>query len=151
MSTLVIIWLAIFILSVVVEIISLGLTTIWFAAGALVALILAAVKLPLWIQVVAFLVVSVVLLIYTRPLAVKYFNKDRSLTNAEGLVGKNALVTEDIDNVLGKGQAIVDGQEWSARAADDSETIKKGDSVEIIAINGVKLIVKKATDYVEEV
>lgn len=80
------IWLIILVVCIVVELITMGLTTIWFAGGALIAAIAAALSLPLWLQILLFLAVSLVLLYLTRPVAVKYFNKDRVKTNAESLV-----------------------------------------------------------------
>ena len=83
------IWLIILVVCIVVELITMGLTTIWFAGGALIAAIAAALSLPLWLQILLFLAVSLVLLYLTRPVAVKYFNKDRVKTNAESLVHRD--------------------------------------------------------------
>lgn len=138
----VIFWLVILIAALIVEVLTMGLTTIWFAGGALIALIAAALGGPLWLQISVFLVVSIVLLIFTRPLAVKYFNKDRVRTNVESLVGKQAIVLSQIDNVQGIGQVSVSGQEWSARSYADNEKMERGAVVTIVAISGVKLICK---------
>ncbi|MBR4732451.1 MAG: NfeD family protein [Lachnospiraceae bacterium] len=135
-------WIVVLVVAVVVEIISLGLSSIWFAGGALVALIVAALNGPLWLQIVLFLVVSFLLLIFTRPIAVKYFNKDRIRTNAESIVGKQGIVITELNNLRGLGQVSVGGQEWSARSADDGHVIYEGSVVEIVAISGVKLICK---------
>lgn len=135
------VWLGIMIVAILIEIATMGLTTIWFAGGALVAVLAAAIHLPLPVQIIAFLVVSVLLLVFTRPVAVKYFNKDRVRTNAESLVGRQAIVTADIDNLQNCGQVTVNGQEWSARSMDDSG-IAAGTVVQVAAISGVKLIVK---------
>lgn len=138
-----IIWLLLFVVLIAIEIATLGLTTIWFAAGALAATIAAAFNAPVFIQITLFIFVSLVLLIFTRPVAVKYFNKDRIRTNAESLVGKQAIVISEIDNLQGIGQVTVGGQEWSARAAEDSSKIALGSVVEVQGIKGVKLIVKE--------
>ncbi len=135
-------WLIALVLSIVIEIATLGLTTIWFAGGALLAVIAAALGLPLVVQIVLFFAVSLLLLYFTRPVAVKYFNKDRVKTNAESLVGKQAIVISEIDNLQGIGQVTVPGMEWSARTAEDGMTIPVGSVVNIVAINGVKLIVE---------
>ena len=135
-------WLIVLVLSIVIEIATLGLTTIWFAGGALLAVIAAALGLPLVVQIVLFFAVSLLLLYFTRPVAVKYFNKDRVKTNAESLVGKQAIVISEIDNLQGIGQVTVAGMEWSARTAEDGMTIPVGNVVNIVAINGVKLIVE---------
>ena len=142
MNEMVIFWLVVVILSVAVEAITLGLTSIWFAGGALVALAAAALRLPIAVQVVLFFAVSVVLLYFTRPIAVKYFNKDRIKTNAESLVGRQAIVISEIDNLQGIGQVTVGGQEWSARSVEDDVKLPVGTVVDIMAINGVKLMVK---------
>lgn len=142
-SEMMIIWLVVLIVAIVAEIISLGLTSIWFAGGALAAMVLAAFSLPVWLQVLVFLAVSLALMIFTRPIAVKYFNKDRVRTNAESLIGKQAIVISEIDNLQGIGQATVGGQEWSARSEDDSRKYPVGTVVDVVAINGVKLIVRE--------
>lgn len=137
------IWLIVFVVCIVAEIISMGLTTIWFAGGALVAAVIAAIGAPLWMQITVFAVVSLVLLYFTRPVAVKYFNKDRVKTNAESLVGKQAIVISEIDNLQGIGQVTVGGQEWSARTMDEGITLPVGSVVVIRAISGVKLMVEE--------
>lgn len=136
-------WLVALVLFIIIEIATMGLTTIWFAGGALLAVIAAALGLPLVVQIVLFFIVSFVLLYFTRPIAVKYFNRDRVKTNAESLVGKQAIVISEIDNLQGTGQVTVGGMEWSARTAEDGMKLVVGSVVNIVAINGVKLIVEK--------
>lgn len=136
------IWLLLLILFIIVELATMGLTTIWFAAGALVAALTAAVNAPLVVQVGLFLVVSIVLLLFTRPLAVRFFNKERIKTNVESLVGRQAIVISEIDNLEGIGQVTVGGQEWSARSLDENGKIPVGTVVFVRAINGVKLLVE---------
>lgn len=143
MTEMMIIWLVILILSIGIEVATLGLASIWFAGGALVALIASAFHAPIFVQVLLFFGVSLVLLCFTRPVAVKYFNKDRVKTNAESLVGKQAIVIGEIDNLQGIGQVLVAGQEWSARCADDNIRLAEGTVVQIVAISGVKLMVKE--------
>lgn len=137
------IWLIVFVVCIIAEIISMGLTTIWFAGGALIASIAAAISAPLWMQITVFAVVSLVLLYFTRPIAVKYFNKDRVKTNAESLVGKQAIVISEVDNLQGIGQVTVGGQEWSARTTEEGITLPVGSVVIIRAISGVKLMVEE--------
>ncbi len=136
-------WLVALVLCILIEIATMGLTTIWFAGGALVAVIASALGLPLVVQIVLFFAVSFVLLYFTRPMAVKYFNKDRVKTNAESLVGRQAIVISEIDNLQGIGQVTVGGMEWSARTAEAGVRLDVGSVVNIIAINGVKLIVEE--------
>lgn len=139
----VIIWLVLLVLCVAIEFATMGLTTIWFAGGSLVAVILAALGAPSYVQIAAFIVVSLVMLIFTRSIAVRYFNKDRVKTNAESIVGKKAVVTALIDNVAATGQVTVGGMEWSARATEDGVKIEQGAIVTVVAISGVKLIVEE--------
>ena len=136
-------WLVALVLFILIEIATMGLTTIWFAGGALVAVIASALGLPLVVQIVLFFAVSFVLMYFTRPMAVKYFNKDRVKTNAESLVGRQAIVISEIDNLQGIGQVTVGGMEWSARTAEAGVRLDVGSVVNIIAINGVKLIVEE--------
>ncbi len=136
-------WLVALVLFIAIEIATMGLTTIWFAGGALLAVLAAALGLPLTVQIVLFFIISFVLLYFTRPMAVKYFNKDRVKTNAESLVGKQAIVIGEIDNLQGIGQVTVGGMEWSARGAADGIKLPVGSVVNIVAINGVKLIVEE--------
>lgn len=140
--TMMIIWLVILIIAVVVEVLTLGLTTIWFAGGALVAIIAAMVGAPIVVQVILFFVISLLMLFFTRPVAVKYFNRDRVRTNVESLIGRQAIVISDVDNLQGIGQVTVGSQQWSARSVEDRITIPAGAVVKVLAINGVKLIVK---------
>lgn len=137
------IWLAVLVVCVGIEIATMGLTTIWFAGGALVSAILAALNAPLWLQIVAFFVVSLILLYLTRPVAVKYFNKDRVKTNVESLIGRQAIVISEIDNLQGIGQVTVGGQEWSARSVKDDVQLLVGSVVVVRSVSGVKLIVEE--------
>lgn len=143
MTNPVVIWLIILVVLVVIEIFTLGLTTIWFAGGALVAIIVAALGGPVWLQVLAAIIVSAVLLFFTRPVAVKYFNRDRERTNAESLVGRQAIVISEINNLQGIGQVTINGMEWTARTIADGQVIKPGEVVIIRGINGVKLLVER--------
>ncbi len=136
-------WLVVLVALVVIELLTMGLTTIWFAGGALVATIAAVFGAPLSVQIILFLVVSGVLIIFTRPLAVRYFNKDRVRTNAESLVGRQAIVISEIDNLQGIGQVNVGGMEWSARTRVDGVRLPVGTVTTILGINGVKLIVEE--------
>lgn len=135
-------WLAALIIFLVAEIITLGLTSIWFAGGALVSFIASFLGANLIVQIILFLVVSIVLVAVTRPLASKYFNKNRTKTNIDAVVGKRGFVVTEIDNLKGQGEVSLAGQVWTARSADNS-VIGKDIEVEIVAIEGVKLIVKR--------
>lgn len=140
------IWLVLTIILIIFEVCTTGLTSIWFAAGGVVAFILSLLKAPIWAQIIAFAVVSVLLLIFTRPLVQKVLKVGENKTNLDSLIGKSAKVITEIDNNKGTGNAVVNGQEWTARSADDSEIIPEGTIVEVVNITGVKLIVKKNND-----
>lgn len=139
-----ILWLAALIFFVVIEIATVGLTTIWFAGGALIAEIAQLLNAPFWLQVVLFFVVSIVLLVVTRPLAIKYINRNRTKTNVDSLIGKQAVVIEDIDNIKGLGRVRIQGIEWMARTKNPDEKPHVNDVVHILAVEGVKLIVTEA-------
>ena len=138
------IWLGILALLLVVEAITAGLTTIWFAGGALVAAIACYAGANLTVQILLFLCVSLVLLIFTRPLAMKYFNKETIQTNANSLIGKKAVVIQEIDN-LDRLKAIHmnDSKNPFESHKDRHEKIGEGTVVTIEEIRGVKLIVKQ--------
>ena len=104
-------WLILFVILLLIEIFTMGLTTIWFAGGAIVAFLSGVLGFGTVFQVVVFMVVSVLLLVITRPLAVKYFNQERQKTNAESLIGQQALVLEDIDTLQSVGKVEIRGQE----------------------------------------
>lgn len=137
-------WLVISAVLIVIEIFTLGLTTIWFAAGALLAALVAWIGVGIIGQLIIFIIVSVVLLVLTRPLAMKYLNDKTVRTNADSLIGEIAIVTEEIDNIAGKGAAKIQGETWTARSTRDEMLIEKGEKVQVVAISGVKLIVRKA-------
>ena len=135
------VWLIALVAFVVIEIATMGLTTIWFAGGALIALALAMFDTSFYVQLGVFLVISIVLLVCTRPLAVKFFNQKREKTNVDSMIGKQAIVVAEIDNLREEGQVILNGIEWSARAYEEGCIIPEGAIVEVKEIRGVKLIV----------
>lgn len=141
MDKMLIIWTLVVILSLVLEAATAGLTSIWFAAGALAALILALVSPELVaLQIALFIVVSVVAIILTRPLARKFVNSRIKATNADRVIGENAIVTERIDNVAGTGTVTVGGRTWTARSI-SGEVIEAGILAKVHQIEGVKLLV----------
>ncbi len=140
-------WLALLIILLIIEIITVGLTSIWAAGGALAALILNILGIPLAGQVVVFFVVTFVLLYFTRPFAVKFINTQRVKTNYEGIIGKTIRIAETVDNINQTGMAVVNGQEWTVRAEKDEEILAPDTLAKVVNISGVKLIVRK---YEEE-
>ena len=133
-------WLVVMVLFLMVEAATVGLVCIWFAVGALAALIAALLGAEIWLQIVLFLVVSAVALYFTRPLAKKYVNAKVEPTNADMVIGKECRVTEAIDNIAGTGAVYVDGKTWTARSESD-EVIPEGTLVTAKSSKGVKLIV----------
>lgn len=138
--TMTIVWLIALVVLLFVEFVTMGLTTIWFAGGALTAAVVAAFDGPLWLQIVCFSVVSILLLIFTRPIAMKYFNNKRVKTNVEDIIGKQVTVKERIDNVAGTGVVVLQGNEWSARSVDE-KVYEEASVLVIKEVKGVTLIV----------
>ena len=136
------VWVVLMIGFLVVEGIAPGLVSIWFALGALAALISALLGAQVWLQAVWFIVISVLALVITRPLAKKYVNSRTQATNADMLIGQECIVTETIDKLHGTGAVSVAGKVWTARADDPEKIIEKGSVAVIERIEGVKLIVK---------
>ena len=133
-------WLVLMIIFIVIEAATVGLASIWFAIGALAALISAYFGAVMWLQIVWFLVISAVTLYFTRPLATKYINAKKEATNADRVIGSSAVVTEIIDNLAGTGSVSVGGKFWTARS-EDGGVIPSGAFVTVGSIEGVKLIV----------
>ncbi len=137
-----IIWTALLVLFAAGEAITVGLTSIWFAAGSLAALIVALLNGPLWLQLVLFIAVSALCLLAIRPLAQKYLNNRVQPTNADRILGAEAQVVEDIDNLKGKGAVRIGGLTWSARSADNTP-IGANTLVRVLRIEGVKVYVEQ--------
>ena len=143
MKEMTVFWLISMIALFIVEAATVNLVTIWFAFGALAALVTSLLGGELWLQIVIFIAVTIITLIPTRKLAKKYFGKNRhQATNADMVIGQLCTVSEDIDNINAHGAVRCMGKEWSARSQ-DGEKIAAGETVTAVAIEGVKLIVKK--------
>jgi membrane protein implicated in regulation of membrane protease activity len=134
------VWLIIAFALAVIEAFSLGLTTIWFAGGAVVAVIAALLGASVPLQVVIFVVVSILLLVLTRPWAMKHFKSKLESTNIDAVIGKEAMLTKDI-SPFSAGEAKLNGLTWVALATDKTITISAGTAVKVDAVEGVKLIV----------
>lgn len=136
-------WLVIFVFLVGIEAATFALTTIWFAGGALAAFFAALAGASIKVQLILFLIVSFVLLFFTRPFVMKYINKGTVATNVDGMIGKKARVTALINNGLSQGTVVFNGLEWSARSLHDDAVIEEGETVVIKEVRGVKVIVEK--------
>ena len=137
------IWLIVMAVMIVIEISVPGLVSIWFALGALAAYVSTLFGANTAVQVMIFVLVSLVLLLLTRPLAQKYINKRAVKTNKDMIPGRTAIVTEEINNLAATGSVTIDGLPWTARTAADEEVIPVGEEVVVESIEGVKCIVKR--------
>ncbi len=138
----VVFWVAVIIIAIIVELVTVGLVSIWFIFGGIVAAVAAALGAPIWLQVVLFLGVSLGSMVLTRPWAVKYLNSKRVKTNVDAVIGSEVKVVETIDNNNGTGRAILNGLEWTARSRDPEIRIEAGQMVKVLEVQGVKLIVE---------
>lgn len=136
-------WLILMIAALAIELGTVGLTSIWFAGGALVALIAAALGAPFALQVVLFFAVSILMLIFTRPWALKYLNSRKMRTNVEATIGKHVIVLERVDNVHETGKARLEGMEWTARAVRGDMIFEPEEEAVVVNVVGVKLILDK--------
>ena len=137
------IWAAAIVLFLVLEAVTVGIVSIWFALGSICALIAALLGAPTWLQIAWFVVISVLTLILTRPVVRKYVNGKKQATNADRVIGMQATVKETINNLAAEGAVLCDGKEWSARSV-SGEVITAGTVVSVVAIEGVKLMVSAA-------
>lgn len=135
------IWLIAAGIFIIIEIITAGFLVFWLGIGALLAMIVSFFTDNILIQCSVFLLSSTALILATKPLVKKFINsKDNTITNAYSIIGKTGIVTQDIDSSVGKGQIKINGEIWSARS--DSDTfIPKDSEVEILKIDGVKVVV----------
>ena len=136
------IWLGILVLTLILEAATAGLTTIWFAGGALVSLILSLFRLPIWLQIAAFFLISVALLLFVRPLLSDALALRVHKTNVDALPDSVGVVTEDIVPIQGKGQVKVKGLDWSAVSEHDDFVIPAGTPVVVVRVEGVRLVVR---------
>lgn len=141
MGQIIYIWLGLIVLFLIIEAATLGLTTIWFTIGSVFALIAASLGWSLEVQIIIFIIISLVLLIFTRPIAIKYLKVGRTKTNVNAVIGKTGIVVMPIPE-KDRGQVKVGGQIWTAIGL-DGESFDKDEEVEVVAVEGVKLIVKR--------
>ena len=145
-----IVWLGLVILLLAIEIATMGLTTIWFAGGAMAAFIAAFCGAGPAAQRGIFIILSFALLALTRPVAINCRKGRRPRTNADSLIGQTAMATKEIDNLARSGEVMIADISWTARSEEDGCVIPSGSRVKICAIEGVKLIVEKIGEEKEE-
>lgn len=139
--TMTVFWLIVVAAMLVAEIISMGLTTIWFCIGAVVAAIASGLGAPIWLQIVLFVVISVVVMVLVRPMAKRILDQKKTKTNINEVIGEQVKVLETIDNAQEKGKVLYHGVEWTARSV-DGKVIQKDEMVTVEQVSGVKLMVK---------
>lgn len=137
------VWLALLLFFAVTEAATIALVSIWFAAGALAALLATIFTNDIWIQILLFVVVSAVTMAVVRPLARKYVLPHRVPTNADRVIGREGVITQAVDNLAPAGVVVVAGMAWTARS-DSGENIPEGTVVTVRRIEGVKLFVAPA-------
>ncbi len=137
------VWLALLLFFAVAEAATIALVSIWFAAGALAALLATIFTNDIWIQILLFVVVSAVTMAVVRPLARKYVLPHRVPTNADRVIGREGVITQAVDNLAPAGVVVVAGMAWTARS-DSGENIPEGTVVTVRRIEGVKLFVAPA-------
>lgn len=140
-TAMVFVWLGVAILALVIEFMTNDLSSIWAAAGAVVTMIVAIFCDIIWLQILLFIVLTLIGLLLVRRYVKRYVRRNEIKTNSDAIVGKTAVVTQDV-SFGSVGAVFVDGKEWSAIAQNSEESISKGTKVEILAIEGVKLIIK---------
>ena len=143
MSPMVFVWLVAVIVFLGVEISTVTLTSIWFAAGALAAMLVAMFTGNFVVQIIAFLIVAFGLLYATKPWSKKFIDTKKESTNADRAIGQEVRVLERVSNLDQTGRAIVHGMEWTVRTEDDNIIIEQGELVRVVRIAGVKLIVER--------
>ncbi len=141
-----IVWLALFIVMIIVEASGPALVSIWFAVGALVAMIVSFIpKVPWWVEVIVFVAISLIFFFALRPVVKKRMKREEVKSNIDSLVGKRGYVQSEISS-LTPGECKINDVVWTAVPVDNDEVIEKDSVVQVIAINGNKLIVKKVRD-----
>lgn len=143
-----IVWLVILVVSLIVEAATVGLVSIWFSVGALGAFVTNHFGGELWLQILVFVTISTVALLALRPLSKKLLQPKIEKTNVDAVVGQVGLVTENVDNLAGKGQVKIGGMFWSARS-ESGEPIAEDTKIKVIRIEGVKAFVAPAEEKVE--
>ena len=135
-----IIWLVLMVVFLIAEALTVSMISLWFAAGAVVALLLSLLHLQIWLQVLLFFLVSGALLACLRPLVRRHVTPKLTPTNVDAIVGTRCMVTAEIDNVCAAGQVKLNGIEWSARSV-TGQIIPEGTLVRVERVEGVKVFV----------
>ena len=135
-----ILWVGLMVVFGILELSTVNLVSIWFVAGSLVAMIAALSGASLWVQIILCLVTAGVLLAFLQPFVRKFVSPKKTATNADMVLGREAYLTEEVDNIRGTGSLKLDGKEWTVRSVDQS-LLPAGTLVKIVRLEGVKLYV----------
>lgn len=141
-TAMIFVWIGVAIVALIIELNTTDLSSIWATIGGFAAMIVAIFCDIIWVQILVFMVVTLIGIIFIRKFVKRYVRRNEVATNSDALVGKVAIVVDEITNGL-VGAVNIDGKEWSAVAKDSTATIEKGSKVEILSIEGVKLVVKE--------
>ena len=146
----ILVWLVLFVVFLVVELVTAGaLVSIWFCVGSLVAMAVAYLGAPFWVQMTLFFLVSVGLLLGTKPFLKKHMDPKTITTNADRILKEQGIVEEEINNLKGQGAIKFDGKSWTARNVDDDTVIPVGAKVTVVGIEGVKAMVKLVEEEIK--
>lgn len=143
MEPVMLVWLIGIIVFLILEGVTYQLVSIWFAVGAAGGLIASVMGARFNIQMTVFLAISIVLLICLRPVSKKLLRTKKEKTNVDSLIGKDVLITKEVNNLLGNGEGKINGMQWTVRNADGDTVIPEGETVTVEKVEGVKLIVKR--------
>lgn len=136
-------WLCLAVVTLVIELVTVGLTSIWLTGGSLCSLVACALHAPVWVQIVIFFAVTFVLLYFTRPWAIKFLNNKRTRTNYEETIGREVRVIERVSNHADTGRVNYNGMEWTARSLNEDDIFEEGDLAIVSNVVGVKLIITR--------
>lgn len=142
-------WMVLLVIFVVVEVLTAGLVSIWFCFGAAAAMLVASLQGDLALQIIVFLVVSIVLLVGTKPFVKKFLSSKTVRTNADAILEQKGIVTEEINNIQAMGTIKIGGKTWTARSVVPDQIIPVGTEVRVKEIQGVKAIVYPASSNIE--
>jgi membrane protein implicated in regulation of membrane protease activity len=137
------IWLAVIVLAIVAEVFTEQLISIWFVPGAIISLVLDIFDVKFYIQLIVVLVLAAIGIVFAKTILKGLMPGEIARTNIDAIIGERCVVTEKIDNYAGCGQVKIKGQIWSARGIDENDVFESGDVLQVVAIEGVKVICKK--------
>jgi membrane protein implicated in regulation of membrane protease activity len=137
------IWLAVIVLAIVAEVFTEQLISIWFVPGAIISLVLDIFDVRFYIQLIVVLVLAAIGIVFAKTILKGLMPGEIARTNIDAIIGERCVVTEKIDNYAGCGQVKIKGQIWSARGIDENDVFESGDVLQVVAIEGVKVICKK--------